>query len=222
MYAAARTRLLAGTIAALTITTVLAGCSSQPTDPNAWKSDVPDTTASATPTPSATGYTPVSKPGKAAPPKDENNAWVHASAVVKDFINVQYEIQHDTGKSPDRIDDYATSSLANAVHDVARQLAKQKITTNGAPKWTADAAASSYGSVFTHEGKTIENGTVYVAGCYDVTNQKPVYANGSPAPVSAVRVAPFSYRVQYLDDEKAWKVVGSTKLDSSAQGVPQC
>lgn len=222
MYAAARTRLLAGTIAALTITTVLAGCSSQSTDPNAWKSDVPDATASATPTPSATGYTPVSKPGTASPPKSDTDAWQGASAAVKDYIGIQYEIQHDAGKNPDRIDPYATNQARSTVHDVAAQLAEKKIHAEGKPKWSPDAAASDYGALIKHDGKQIENGTVYLRGCYDLSGQRALYANGKEAPVSKDRIGPVQFTTQYIPDDKSWEVSRVQAMTDGEDGAPSC
>ncbi len=92
----------------------LAGCTSTPAaNPTASSS------TTSTPTPSASAYTPITKPGTVEAPKDQNEAWQGASATVKDFIAVQYEIQHDTGANPDRIDKYAIGTARDSVHSVA-------------------------------------------------------------------------------------------------------
>lgn len=221
MYTAARTRIIAGTIAALTITAALAGCTNQPSDPNAWKSDAPDS-ATATPTPTASTYTPASKPGKASAPKDDTEAWQGASAAVKDYIAVQYEIQRDGGKNPDRIDPYATGQARSTVHDVAAQLVEKKIHAEGEPKWSADAASSDYGALIEQDGTQIANGTVYVRGCYDLSDQKALNADGTEAPVSKDRVGAVQYTTQYIPDDKSWEVSRVQAMADGENGAPTC
>lgn len=194
----------------------LAGCTSTPAaDPTASSS----TTATPTPTPSA--YTPLGKPGSVEAPKDQNEAWSGASTAVKDFIAVQYEIQHDGGANPDRIDKFAIGTARDSVHTVASQIAEQKFKVYGAPKWTADAAASTYGALIDHDGTQIPNGTVYVKGCFDTSDQVSKKADGTVVPKSETTRFPVQLKTQYIPDDKAWEVA-ETKSITGEEGVPQC
>jgi len=193
----------------------LAGCTSTPAaDPTASSSKT------TTPTPTPTGYSPITKPGSVDAPKDQNAAWQGASATVKDFIAVQYEIQHDTGANPARIDKFAIGTARKSVHTVADQLAQQKVTVYGAPKWTADAAASTYGALIDHDGKQIPNGTVYVVGCFDTSDQVSKKSDGSIAPKSTTVRFPVQFKTQYIPDRKAWEVAEGKNI--TGDGAPTC
>jgi hypothetical protein len=193
----------------------LAGCTSTPAaDPTA------STSKTATPTPTPSAYTPITKPGSVDAPKDQNEAWSGASATVKDFIAVQYEIQHDTGANPGRIDKFAIGTARDSVHTVAGQLAEQKVTVYGAPKWTPNAAASTYGALIDHDGKQIPNGTVYVVGCFDTSDQVSKKADGSVAPKSETVRFPVQFKTQYIPDDKAWEVAEGKNL--TGEGAPTC
>lgn len=191
----------------------LAGCTSTP-------AANPTASSSTTATPTPTAYTPLGKPGSVDAPKDQNEAWSGASTAVKDFIAVQYEIQHDGGANPDRIDKFAVGIARQSVHTVAGQLAEQKVIVYGAPKWTADAAASSYGALIDHDGKQIPNGTVYVVGCYDTSDQVSKKADGSIAPKSQTVRFPVQLKTQYIPADKAWEVADTKTI--SGEGAPQC
>lgn len=193
----------------------LAGCTSTPAaNPTASSS------TTATPTPTPTAYTPLGKPGSVEPPKDQNEAWSGASTAVKDFIAVQYEIQHDGGANPDRIDKFAIGTARDSVHTVAKQIAEQKFKVYGAPKWTADAAASSYGALIDHNGKQIPNGTVYVQGCFDTSDQVSKKADGTVVPKSKTVRSAVQFKTQYIPDDKAWEVAEGKAITGA--GAPQC
>lgn len=193
----------------------LAGCTSTPAaDPTASSSK----TTTPTPTPSA--YTPLGKPGSVNAPKDQNDAWSGASTAVKDFIAVQYEIQHDGGADPERIDKFAIGTARDSVHTVAKQIADQKFKVYGAPKWTADAAASTYGALIDHDGTQIPNGTVYVKGCFDTSGQVSKKADGTVVPKSKMVRFPVQLKTQYIPDDKAWEVAETQSI--SGEEAPQC
>ncbi|HEX4400149.1 MAG TPA: hypothetical protein VHZ98_02355 [Galbitalea sp.] len=177
-------------------------------------------THSASPTPRPT-YSPIGDPGSAEPPASQDDAWVAANKTVKDFLAVQYEIEHDAGANPNRIDPYANGTALSGVHQVAAGLAEKGITTHGAPKWTPSAVASSFGTLLPTGGAAIANGIVYVKGCYDVTGQTATYASGAPAPVSSTRVFPVEFNVEYVPDAKSWMVNNSQSILGQA-GAPAC
>lgn len=195
----------------------LAGCTSTPAaDPTA----ISSTTTTPTPTPAPSAYTPLGQPGSAEPPKDQNEAWSGASTAVKDFIAVQYEIQHDGGANPDRIDKFTIGTARESVHTVAGQLAEQKVAAYGAPTWTPDAAASTYGALIDHDGTQIPNGTVYVRGCFDTSDQVSKQADGTVEPKSQTIRYPVQFKTQYIPDDKAWKVAEGRNL--TEEGAPAC
>jgi hypothetical protein len=140
---------------------------------------------------------------------------------VKDFLAVQYLIEREAGANPGRIDPYASGSALSDVHQVAAGLAAKGITTHGAPKWSPSAAASSFGTLVPTGGAPIPNGIVYLKGCYDVSGQTAVYSDGSPAPVSSIRVFPVEFNVDYVPDAKAWTVNNSQSILGQA-GAPTC
>ncbi|MBO9041476.1 MULTISPECIES: hypothetical protein [Curtobacterium] len=208
-------RLAPVAAAALGALVFLAGCTSTPAaDPTASSSKT------TTPTPTRTPYAPISKPGSVEAPKDENAAWKGASAAVKDFIAVQYEIQHDGGADPERIDKFAISTARDSVHTIAKQIREQKFKVYGAPKWAADAEASSYGALIDHDGTQIPNGTVYVVGCFDTSDQVSKKADGTVVPKSKTVRFPVQLKTQYIPEDKAWEVAETKSI--SGQGAPQC
>ena len=204
-------------LAAVALGTILliTGCVQEPTPaPSASHSQKP------TPTPDPT-YSPIGKPGSVAPPTTQDEAWVGATNTVKDFLAVQYEIERDTGANADRIDPFATGIALSNVKQVAAQLAEKKITTTGAPVWTPNAAASSFGTLTPMGGTAIPNGIAYIRGCFDVSGQTAKYADGSPAPVSATRVIPVQLTVQYSPDLKSWLVNNEVSILGQS-GAPSC
>ena len=192
----------------------LTGCVQGDPHPSAAK------THSASPTP-ATTYSPVGNPGNAKPPANQDEAWVAANRTIKDFLAVQYEIEHDEGANPSRIDAFANGTALSGVHQAAAGLAEQGITTRGAPKWSPNAAASSFVTLIPTEGKPVANGIVYVKGCYDVSGQTATYANGSAAPVSSTRIFPVEFNVEYVPDAKSWMVNNLQSILGQA-GAPAC
>lgn len=208
------------TAVALSAVVLLAGCTSTP-DSNAGPTKTPSSSASATPTPTSTPYEPVSEPGKVSPPKSSDDAYVAANRTVKDFVAVQYEIQADTGAKPERIEPFAIGSALENVKTVAAGLAEKKITTKGAPVWTADASTTTFGVLTPSQGTPIDNGIVYLKGCYDVSKQSATYDDGSAAPVSAQRVTPVQFNVRYVPQDKSWKVDALQSINGQ-QGAPAC
>jgi len=206
------------TAVALSTVVLLAGCTSTP-DTEAGPTKTPTSSASATPTP--TPYAPVSDPGKVSPPKSSDDAYVAANRTVEDFIAVQYEIQAETGAAPERIEPFAIGSALENVKTVAAGLAEKKITTKGAPVWTADASTTTFGVLTPSEGSPIENGIVYLKGCYDVSKQTATYEDGSAAPVSEQRVTPVQFNVRYVPQGKSWKVDALQSINGQ-QGAPAC
>jgi len=155
------------------------------------------------------------------PPTNQDDAWVAANNTVKHFLAIQYEIEHDAGANPDRIDPYATGAALSGVQQVAAGLADKGITTRGAPNWSPNAAASSFGTLIPTGGTPIANGIVYVKGCYDVSRQTATFSNGSPAPVSSTRVFPVEFSVEYVADAKSWMVNNSQSIQGQ-KGAPTC
>jgi hypothetical protein len=196
----------AATMAGLCAVLLVAGCTKP--NPTAPTSASPTSTASPTVTP-------------VGAPKSRDQAWTDATRTVARFVEVQYEIQADTGANPDRIALYATGSAFKNVKEVAAGLADKHITTTGEPKWTPSASASTFGDLTPAGGSTIPNGIVYVRGCFDVSRQVPKYANGSPAPVSNQRIYPVQFTVRYLPNNKAWKV-GALASIAGEPGAPTC
>jgi hypothetical protein len=160
-------------------------------------------------------------PEHSKPPANQEEAWIAANTTVKNFLAVQYEIEHDAGANPNRIQPYATGTALSGVEQVAAGLAEKGIVTNGAPNWSPNAAASSFGTLIPTGGPAISNGIVYLRGCYDVSNQTATYKNGSPAPVSTTRVFPVEFNVEYVPDAKAWMVSNSQSILGQA-GAPVC
>jgi hypothetical protein len=177
-------------------------------------------THSESPTPTAT-YSPFGNPGNAGPPASQQDAWVAANKTVKDFLAVQYMIERDGGADPGRIDAYANGSALSGVHQVATGLSEKGITTHGAPNWSPNAAASSFGTLIPTGGIPIANGIVYMKGCYDVSGQTATYSNGSPAPVSSTRVFPVEFNVEYVPAAKSWMVNNSQSILGQS-GAPAC
>ena len=200
---------LATVVAAVTV--LVTGCTK---DPN------PSLTHSVSPSPTPT-RSPQGDPGAMGPPTNQDDAWFAATNTVKDFLAVQYEIEHDAGANPDRIDPYATGAALSGVQQVAAGLAEKSITTSGAPKWSPNAAASSFGTLIPTGGTSITNGIVYVKGCYDVSRQTTTFSNGSPAPVSSTRVFPVEFSVEYVADAKSWMVNNSQSI-LGQKGAPPC
>jgi hypothetical protein len=193
-------------IAVLGTVLLLAAC----TDPRPTSPTTGPPTATSTPTSTSVGA-----------PKTSDEAWIEATRTVRDFIEVQYEIQAATGANAARIEPYASGSALKSVKEVAAALAEKHITTTGKPKWTASASASTFGDLTPQGGATIPNGVVYVRGCFDVSDQVPTYANGSPAPVSAQRIYPVQFTVRYSPDGKTWKVDALMNI-ADQQGAPTC
>lgn len=208
------------TAVALSAVVLLAGCTST-TGPNAGPTKTPSTSASQTPTPTASPYEPVSDPGKASAPKSSDDAYVAADRTVKDFVAVQYEIQADTGANPERIEPFAIGSALENVKTIAAGLAEKKITTKGAPVWSADASTTTFGVLTPTNGTPIANGIVYLKGCYDVSKQTASYADGSAAPVSSQRVTPVQFNVRYVPEDKSWKVDALQSINGQ-EGAPSC
>ncbi|GAB3033900.1 hypothetical protein GCM10027052_09220 [Parafrigoribacterium mesophilum] len=193
------------TAAVLGVLTILTGC----TSPNT----ITQTTASPTQSPAPTA--------SLTAPKSRDEAWLEATRTIVDFVDVQYAIQADTGANPERIEPYATGSALKHVKDVAAGLAEKHITTTGHPKWSPNASASTFGDLNPQGGATIPNGIVYVRGCFDVSDQVPTYAGGSPAPVSSQRIYPVQFNVLYLSTDRTWKV-DSLQNIVGEQGAPAC
>lgn len=200
---------LAAVVAAATV--LVTGCT---------KDATPSPTRSVSPTPIPTHSTR-GDPGATGPPTNQDDAWVAAKNTVKDFLAIQYEIEHDAGANPDRIDPYATGAALSGVQQVAAGLADKGITTLGAPNWSPNAAASSFGTLIPTGGTPIANGIVYVKGCYDVSRQTATFSNGSPAPVSSTRVFPVEFSVEYVADAKSWMVNNSQSIQGQ-KGAPTC
>jgi hypothetical protein len=194
------------TAAMLGVLTILTGC----TSPNT----ITPTTASPTQSPVATA-------SSTDAPKSRAEAWLDATRTIMNFVDVQYAIQSDTGANPERIEAYATGSALKHVKDVAAGLAEKHITTTGHPKWAPNASASTFGDLTSQGGTTISNGIVYVRGCFDVSDQVPTYAGGSPAPVSTQRIYPVQFNVLYLSTDRTWKV-DSLQNIVGQQGAPAC
>jgi hypothetical protein len=178
----------------------------------------PNPTRTSSPSPTSS---PPGGPDHSKPPANQDEAWIAANNTVKKFLAVQYEIEHDAGASPDRIEPYATGTALSGVQQVAAGLAEKGIVTDGAPKWSPNAAASSFGTLIPTGSPAIANGIVYLRGCYDVSNQTATYKNGSPAPVSSTRVFPVEFNVEYVLDAKAWMVSNSQSILGQA-GAPVC
>jgi hypothetical protein len=198
-------------VMAATVAMLVAGCTRLP---------IPSSTQTASPT-SSPSYSPPGSPGAVGPPATQNDAWLAANQTVKEFLAVQYEIEHDAGANADRIDAYATGTALSGVQQVAAGLAQKGITAQGAPRWSPNAAASSFGTLIPTGGTPIANGIVYVKGCYDVSAQTATYSNGSPAPVSSTRVFPVEFDVEYVPDSKSWTVSNSQSILGQS-GAPTC
>lgn len=200
---------LAAIVAAATV--LVTGCTKDPTA-------FPSRSVSPTPTPTSSAR---GDPGAMGPPTNQDDAWVAANNTVKHFLAIQYEIEHDAGANPDRIDPYATGAALSGVQQVAAGLADKGITTRGAPNWSPNAAASSFGTLIPTGGIPIANGIVYVKGCYDVSRQTATFSNGSSAPVSSTRVFPVEFSVEYVADAKSWMVNNSQSIQGQ-KGAPTC
>jgi hypothetical protein len=200
---------LAAVVAAVTV--MVTGCTKEPTSSRSH---------SVSPTPTPT-HSPRGDPGAMGPPTNQDDAWVAANNTVKDFLAIQYEIEHDAGANPDRIAPYATGAALSGVQQVAAGLADKGITTRGAPNWSPNAAASSFGTLIPTGGTPVANGIVYVKGCYDVSRQTATFSNGSPAPVSSTRVFPVEFSVEYVADAKSWMVNNSQSI-LGQKGAPTC
>jgi len=184
------------------------------------KNPIPFLTHSVSPTPTRSS-SPPREPSAMGPPTNQDDAWVAANNTVKDFLAIQYVIEHDAGANPTRIDRYATGAALSGVQEVAAGLAEKGITTRGAPNWSPNAAASSFGTLIPKGGPPIANGIVYVKGCYDVSRQTATFSNGSPAPVSSTRVFPVEFSVEYVADAKSWMVNNSQSI-LGQKGAPTC
>ncbi len=207
-------RALVALVTLGTAAILLAGCVQGDPHPSAAQ------THSASPTARPT-YSPLGGPGSAEPPASQGEAWVAANKTVTDCLAGEYDIERDAGASPDRIAPYANGTALSDVHQVAAGLATKGITTHGSPKWSPNAAASSFGTLLPTGGVSIANGIVYVKGCYDVSGQTATYSNGPPAPVSSTRVFPGEFNVEYVPSAKSWMVNNSQSILGQV-GAPAC
>ncbi len=191
-------------------TVALSGCVQANTPPRPTA-----TRSSSTPTPRLT-------PAQVGAPSSTDIAWVEANKAIQLFTRIQYDIEHDGGANVDRIDSVAANHALTSTQKIASDLSSKGLRiTGGAARWEPNAAASSFGTVVDAGGSQIPNGIVYARGCWDLSKQNSLAAQGTPPPDRSVKIFPIQFNVAYFSVERVWRVTDQTNI-TGLSGAPQC
>jgi hypothetical protein len=173
---------------------LLTACSQPAPGPTASVSS----SSTVTPSPTASAAATV------GPPKDSAEAIAAATAATKDFWMVTDQIMNDGGKQPERIDAVATGNARDTIQKAAARALEKGITIGGNRALTI---TDSYSSDTKPSGQpAIKNGFVGLTVCNDITNVKPLKADGTPGDKGTVMRATHTVDVTYDPSSHKWIV----------------
>lgn len=196
------TALIAGGI-------LLAGCTT-PTPAPSESQNASTTTTASSPTASASqGTTKSTSAPTVAPPTSETEASAAATAVAKQYWEIEDQIFNDGGTNPDRINTVAAGQAAKDTHAAAAAQVKNKIKIAGERGFEV---TQSYSSELTIAGKpAINNGFVGLSVCNDITPIITTNADGTPGDKGTIFRSIISVEVQFDPTARKWFVMSATQ-----------
>lgn len=185
--------------------------SSSPSSPTASPSATATPTPAASIAPSSTLPAPVTgQPTSAEDAVDKATAAAEAWYVAEDIVF------NDAGRSPERIEPYATDTALADSYDFAEQISQLKTGTEYHRELEVlDSWSAPRGQVVNGEMKTVEHGSVGLDICNDVTGN--VYHDPQSEP--SIKRATGTLEVYYSPANDAWKVA---QVDAAGTESQEC
>lgn len=169
----------------------------------------PNTTYSATPTPSIEAST---GPAVVGPPNSESEAIAEANRSLLEYYSASFLSGHAGGTLLNAVAPWATGPALKNEELLADYLRQKKYRLDGTPtQWTLSQSLSSAAQTTeASSGGTIAFGSVQLVGCIESTN-RPVGA-GAPVWTTKGKHTSIQWSVLYDATTRQWRVYGSSPV----------